>query len=85
MGKLVLAAKVTHVPSLMLSEVEGSPLRQARENAVRALRELAALTGRPRREIYALVTALVHGGAADEREPDGEGDRRDDPDDGAVV
>jgi 3,4-dihydroxyphenylacetate 2,3-dioxygenase len=40
MGKLVLAAKVTHVPSLMLSEVEGSPLRQARENAVRALREL---------------------------------------------
>ena len=40
MGKLVLAAKVTHVPSLMLSEIEGSPLRQARENAVRALREL---------------------------------------------
>jgi 3,4-dihydroxyphenylacetate 2,3-dioxygenase len=40
MGKLVLAAKVTHVPSLMLSEVAGSPLRPARENAVRALREL---------------------------------------------
>ena len=40
MGQLVLAAKVTHVPSLMLSEVEGSPLRAARENAVRALREL---------------------------------------------
>ena len=40
MGQLVLAAKVTHVPSLMLSEVEGSPLRPARENAVRALREL---------------------------------------------
>ena len=40
MGQLVLAAKVTHVPSLMLSEVEGSPLRQARENAVRALQEL---------------------------------------------
>jgi len=39
MGKLVLAAKVTHVPSLMLSEVKGSPLRAARENAVRALRE----------------------------------------------
>ena len=38
MGKLVLAAKVT--PSLMLSEAEGSPLRVARENAVRALREL---------------------------------------------
>jgi 3,4-dihydroxyphenylacetate 2,3-dioxygenase len=40
MGKLVLAAKVTHVPSLMLSEVAGSPLKAARENAVRALREL---------------------------------------------
>jgi 3,4-dihydroxyphenylacetate 2,3-dioxygenase len=40
MGQLVLAAKVTHVPSLMLSEVEGSPLRTAREAAVRALREL---------------------------------------------
>jgi 3,4-dihydroxyphenylacetate 2,3-dioxygenase len=40
MGKLVLAAKVTHVPSLMLSEVAGSPLKLARENAVRALREL---------------------------------------------
>ena len=39
MGQLVLAAKVTHVPSLMLSEVEGSPLRPAREAAVRALRE----------------------------------------------
>ncbi len=40
MGQLVLAAKVTHVPSLMLSEVEGSPLKSAREGAVRALREL---------------------------------------------
>jgi 3,4-dihydroxyphenylacetate 2,3-dioxygenase len=40
MGKLVLAAKVTHVPLLMLSEVAGSPLKSARENAVRALREL---------------------------------------------
>lgn len=40
MGQLVLAAKVTHVPSLMLSEVEGSPLKPAREGAVRALREL---------------------------------------------
>ncbi len=40
MGKLVLAAKVTHVPSLMLSELPGSPLKPARENAVRALREL---------------------------------------------
>jgi len=40
MGQLVLAAKVTHVPSLMLSEVEGSPLQPARADAVRALREL---------------------------------------------
>jgi 3,4-dihydroxyphenylacetate 2,3-dioxygenase len=40
MGQLVLAAKVSHVPSLMLSEVAGSPLRPARENAVRALRTL---------------------------------------------
>ena len=40
MGKLVLAAKVTHVPSLMLSELPGSPLKPARENAVRALREM---------------------------------------------
>ena len=40
MGQLVLAAKVTHVPSLMLSEVEGSPLRSARAGAVAALREL---------------------------------------------
>ncbi|MBR0713469.1 3,4-dihydroxyphenylacetate 2,3-dioxygenase [Bradyrhizobium liaoningense] len=40
MGQLVLAAKVTHVPSLMLSEVPGSPLRAAREQAVNSLREL---------------------------------------------
>lgn len=40
MGELVLAAKVSHVPSLMLSEVPGSPLKDARESAVRALREL---------------------------------------------
>ena len=40
MGQLVLAAKVSHVPSLMLSEIEGSPLKPAREGAVRALREL---------------------------------------------
>ena len=40
MGQLVLAAKVTHVPSLMLSEAEGSPLRSARAGAVAALREL---------------------------------------------
>ena len=39
-GQLVLAAKVTHVPSLMLSEEKGSPLKAAREGAVRALREL---------------------------------------------
>jgi 3,4-dihydroxyphenylacetate 2,3-dioxygenase len=40
LGQIVLAAKVTHVPSLMLSEVEGSPLRAARAGAVAALREL---------------------------------------------
>ena len=40
MGELVLAAKVSHVPSLMLSEVAGSPLRDARQGAVQALREL---------------------------------------------
>ena len=40
MGALALAAKVSHVPSLMMSEVEGSPLRSAREGAVCALREL---------------------------------------------
>jgi 3,4-dihydroxyphenylacetate 2,3-dioxygenase len=40
MGHLVLAAKVTHVPSLMLSEKPGSHLRSAREAAVGALREL---------------------------------------------
>ncbi|MBB4365950.1 3,4-dihydroxyphenylacetate 2,3-dioxygenase [Bradyrhizobium sp. CIR18] len=40
MGQLVLAAKVTHVPSLMLSELSGSPLRDARKAAVDSLREL---------------------------------------------
>src|SRR5665647_1085729 len=40
MVQLVLAAKVTHVPSLMMSEVKGSPLRAARQRAVGALREL---------------------------------------------
>jgi 3,4-dihydroxyphenylacetate 2,3-dioxygenase len=36
MGQLVLAAKVSHVPSLMLSEAAGSPLKAAREGAVNA-------------------------------------------------
>ncbi|MBB4381691.1 3,4-dihydroxyphenylacetate 2,3-dioxygenase [Bradyrhizobium sp. Rc3b] len=40
MGQLVLAAKVTHVPSLMLSELSGSPLRDARKAAVDSPREL---------------------------------------------
>ena len=40
MGELVLAAKVSHVPSLMLSELPGSQLKGVREDAVRALREL---------------------------------------------
>ena len=40
MGELVLAAKVSHVPSLMLSELPGSQLKGVREDAARALREL---------------------------------------------
>ena len=40
MGEIVLAAKVTHVPSLMLSEAEGSPLKEMRAGAIRSLREL---------------------------------------------
>ncbi|MFI4994667.1 MAG: 3,4-dihydroxyphenylacetate 2,3-dioxygenase [Hyphomicrobiales bacterium] len=40
MGKLVLAAKVTHVPSLMLSEEEGSPLKGRRDGAIHSLHEL---------------------------------------------
>jgi 3,4-dihydroxyphenylacetate 2,3-dioxygenase len=40
MGELVLAAKVTHVPSLMLSEAGDSPLKDARAAAVRSLRDL---------------------------------------------
>ncbi|PZA10180.1 3,4-dihydroxyphenylacetate 2,3-dioxygenase [Rhodopseudomonas palustris] len=40
MSKLVLAAKVSHVPSLMLSEISDSPLHSARAGAVTALREL---------------------------------------------
>ena len=46
LGELVLAAKVSHVPSLMLSEAPGSPLREARRDAVEALR----LLGRRARE-----------------------------------
>lgn len=40
MGQLVMAAKVTHVPSLMLSEGAASPLKDARAAAVQSLREL---------------------------------------------
>ncbi|HTO61767.1 MAG TPA: 3,4-dihydroxyphenylacetate 2,3-dioxygenase [Bradyrhizobium sp.] len=40
MGEIALAAKVTHVPSLMLSETDGSPLHAARAPAVGSLREL---------------------------------------------
>ena len=40
MGQIVLAAKVSHVPSLILSEAEGSPLKPARQEAVDSLREL---------------------------------------------
>jgi 3,4-dihydroxyphenylacetate 2,3-dioxygenase len=40
MGQIVLAAKVTHVPSLMLSEQPDSPLKGTRDDAIRSLREL---------------------------------------------
>lgn len=39
MGKLVLAAKVTHVPSLLLSERDG-PLKGKRATAIASLREI---------------------------------------------
>lgn len=39
MGELVLAAKVTHVPSLLLSEREG-PLKGRRQAAIDSLREI---------------------------------------------
>ena len=58
MGKLVLAAKVTHVPSLMLSEAAGSPLKSARENAVRALRELGRRASE--RRVSAFVVFDTH-------------------------
>lgn len=40
MGEIVLAAKVTHVPSLLLSEQEGSPAFGTRSEALAALAEL---------------------------------------------
>lgn len=40
MGKLVLAAKVTHVPSLMLSEETDSGLAGCRDEPIAALKEL---------------------------------------------
>ena len=39
MGQVVLAAKVTHVPSLMLSEREG-PMKGKRDEAIAALKEI---------------------------------------------
>ena len=51
-GKARLAAKITHVPSLMLSEVAGSPLKSARENAVRAPRELAGAASERKATIF---------------------------------
>lgn len=41
MGQLVLAAKVTHVPSLLISEREG-PLKGKRAAAIASLREIGA-------------------------------------------
>ncbi|MDX2201797.1 MAG: 3,4-dihydroxyphenylacetate 2,3-dioxygenase [Hyphomicrobiaceae bacterium] len=40
MGSIVLAAKVSHVPSIMMSEREGSPLKGTRDGAIGALRQL---------------------------------------------
>lgn len=40
MGEIVLAAKVSHVPSLLLSEQEGSPAFGTRSQALAALSEL---------------------------------------------
>jgi 3,4-dihydroxyphenylacetate 2,3-dioxygenase len=58
LGQLVLAAKVSHVPSLMLSEVEGSPLRTARAGAVAALRELGRRARE--REVTSFVVFDTH-------------------------
>lgn len=40
MGRIALAAKVTHVPSLMISEEEGSSLAGTRDEAIQSLKEL---------------------------------------------
>ncbi|MEQ8699942.1 MAG: 3,4-dihydroxyphenylacetate 2,3-dioxygenase [Bauldia litoralis] len=40
MGKVALAAKITHVPSLMLSEAPGSALAGTRDRAIDSLREI---------------------------------------------
>jgi 3,4-dihydroxyphenylacetate 2,3-dioxygenase len=58
MGQLVLAAKVTHVPSLMLSESADSPLKQARAAAVNSLRELGKRARA--REISTFVVVDTH-------------------------
>ena len=39
MGEVVLAAKITHVPSILLSEMEG-PLKGCRDGAMKSLREI---------------------------------------------
>ena len=39
MGELVLAAKVTHVPSMFLSELDG-PYKDCRKSAIEGLREI---------------------------------------------
>jgi 3,4-dihydroxyphenylacetate 2,3-dioxygenase len=41
MGEIVLAAKITHVPSILLSEREG-PLKGKREGALHSLKEVGA-------------------------------------------
>lgn len=39
MGEIVLAAKITHVPSILLSEMDG-PLKGCRDGAIASLREI---------------------------------------------
>ncbi|WP_417674383.1 3,4-dihydroxyphenylacetate 2,3-dioxygenase [Roseibium sp.] len=39
MGEIILAAKITHVPSILLSEMEG-PLKGCRDGAMKSLREI---------------------------------------------
>jgi hypothetical protein len=58
MGQLVLAAKVSHLPSPMLSEQNGSPLKAARQGAVAALRAIGR--GAKERRVSTFVVFDTH-------------------------